>query len=100
MSEIASATPRETLPVNTTSTTLLGNVSTSAWAIERSSPVRGVGVTCRTLFPAACERDPGVHTPGVAALLHQVDPFSARRDRKLMDRFVRELPQHVSSARR
>src|SRR5207248_8230042 len=42
MSDTSSATPRETLPVSTTSSTVAGSVSATACATERSSTVFAV----------------------------------------------------------
>src|SRR5204863_8791223 len=44
MSETSSATPRETLPVSTTSSTVMGSASAIPCAIERSSTLRAVAV--------------------------------------------------------
>src|SRR6266702_4440844 len=44
MSEMSSATPRETLPVSTTSSTASGSASSTPWAIERKTTLRAVAV--------------------------------------------------------
>ena len=46
---MSSATPRDTLPVSTTSSMAAGSASVIACAIERNSPVRAVAVTRSTL---------------------------------------------------
>jgi hypothetical protein len=44
MSEMSSATPRDTLPVNTTSSMVIGSASAIRCAIERNPTLRGVAV--------------------------------------------------------
>ena len=54
--ETASATPRETLPVNTTSSTVTGSASAMPCAIERNSTVRAVTMRATLLGTSAAGR--------------------------------------------
>ena len=54
MSETSSATPRETLPVSTTSSTVVGSASAIRCAIARNSTLRAVAVTRTPYFGVSC----------------------------------------------